>query len=335
MKVAVFSTKNYDKEFLTKANARYGHQLMFLEPRLTVETAKLAFGFDAVCVFVGDHLDKDVLSLLANNGVRVVVLRCAGFNNVDLVAAEALGLKVLRVPAYSPHGVAEHAVALILALNRKIIRANNRVHEGNFALEGLMGSELFGSTVGIIGTGKIGVCMARIMKGFGCHVIGYDEHANADCLAIGVQYVTKEELYKKADIISLHLPLMPTTHHMINAQAVKQMKTGVMLINTSRGGLIDTSAVIAGLKSGKIGYLGLDVYEEESLFFQDFSGQVLQDDVFARLLTFSNVIVTGHQAFFTSNALVNIAETTLKNVRDFEQGNPEPMNVVAIQKVKL
>ncbi len=331
MKIAVFSTKNYDKEFLTKANARYGHQLTFLEPRLTAETAKLGFGFEAVCVFVNDCLDKDVLTLLADNGVRAVVLRCAGFNNVDLVAAETAGLKVLRVPAYSPHGVAEHAVALILALNRKLIRANNRVHEGNFALEGLMGSELYGSTVGIIGTGKIGVCMARIMKGFGCHVIGYDEHTNPECLALGVKYVPKEELYKTADIISLHLPLMPTTYHMINAQAVKQMKTGVMLINTSRGGLIDTSAVITGLKSGRIGYLGLDVYEEESLFFQDFSGYVIQDDVFARLMTFSNVIVTGHQAFFTSNALTNIAETTLKNAKDFETGELDPRNVVMNQ----
>lgn len=334
MKVAVFSTKNYDKEFLTKANRQYGHELMFLEPRLTLETVKLAFGYEAVCVFVGDHLDKDVLSLLSKNGVRLVVLRCAGFNNVDLNAAEALGLTVLRVPAYSPHGVAEHAVALILALNRKIIRANNRVHEGNFALEGLMGVELFGSVVGIVGTGKIGTCMARIMKGFGCQVIGYDEHINPECQALGLTYVPKEELYRTSDIISLHLPLMPTTHHMINDQAVKQMKTGVMLINTSRGGLIDTTAVVAGLKTGKIGYLGLDVYEEESLFFQDFSGHVIQDDVFARLLTFSNVIVTGHQAFFTSNALTNIAETTLMNVRGFEQGAPDPVNVVSIQKVK-
>lgn len=335
MKVAVFNTKNYDRQFLNAANEKYGHELVFFEPRLMPETSKLAAGFDAVCVFVNDHVDKAVLASLRENNIRLIALRCAGFNNVDLNAADALGIQVLRVPAYSPHGVAEHAVALILGLNRRIYRSYNRVHDGNFSLEGLLGFELFGRSVGVIGTGKIGSCMARIMKGFGCHVIAHDEILSPDCEALGVKYVSKEELYKTSDIISLHLPLTPKTHHMINAQAISLMKDGVMLINTSRGGLIDTTAVIHGLKSGKIGYVGLDVYEEEeNLFFEDLSGRIIQDDVFARLLAFPNVLITGHQAFFTRNALSNIADTTLENITNFGQGTINSFNVVTAERIK-
>ena len=294
---------------------------MFFEPRLTLETRPLAAGFPAVCAFVNDQLDGPVLATLAGQGSRLIALRCAGFNNVDLKAAEQLGLAVVRVPAYSPHAVVEHTIALILALNRKIPRAHARVREGNFALDGLLGFDLHGTTVGIIGTGKIGTLVAKIMTGFGCVVLAYEPFPNAECRALGVRYVELPELLAESDIVTLHCPLVPDTYHMINAQALAQMKTSVMLINTSRGATLDTQAVIGALKSGKIGYLGLDVYEEETdLFFEDLSGQVIHDDVFALLLTFPNVIITGHQALFTRNALTNIAETTLSNITQFEQG---------------
>jgi D-lactate dehydrogenase len=241
----------------------------------------------------------------------------------------------VRVPAYSPHGVAEHTVGLMLALNRKIYRAQNRVREGNFSLEGLLGFELHGQTVGIIGTGKIGCLVAKIMTGFGCRILAYDPYPNEACRALGGQYVALDELFAQSDVISLHVPLMPATYHIINSEAITKMKTGVMLINTSRGGLIDTQAVIDGLKSGQIGYLGLDVYEEEGdLVFEDLSGHVIQDDVFARLLTFPNVIFTGHQAFFTENALTNIADTTLQNITDFAGGHVPPANIVTAEKKK-
>ena len=276
MKVAIFNTKSYDRESLKEANKQHGHNLVFFEAHLNEHTSKLAFGFDAVCVFVNDHLDKNTLSLLAEQGVRLVVLRCAGFNNVDLIAAQELGLTVARVPAYSPRGVAEHAVALILALNRKIYQALYRIRDSNFSLEGLLGFEIFGKTVGIMGTGKIGVCMARIMKGFGSQVLAYDIVKNPECEKLGVKYVSLEELYAQSDIVTLHMPLTRDTYHIINPKALETMKPGVMLINTSRGGLIDTRAVIDGLKSGKIGYLGLDVYEEEEeLFFEDLSGHII------------------------------------------------------------
>lgn len=335
MKVAVFNTKNYDRQFLNAANEKHKHSLTFFEPRLTPETAKLASGFDAVCAFVNDHLNKAVLTSLSQYNIKLIALRCAGFNNVDLNTADSLGIKVLRVPAYSPHGVAEHAVALILGLNRKTYRSYNRVHDGNFSLDGLLGFELYGRTAGIIGTGKIGSCMARIMKGFGCHVIAHDETLNPECEALGIKYVSKEELYKTSDIISLHLPLTPSTHHLVNPKSIALMKDGVMLINTSRGGLIDTTAVINGLKSGKIGYVGLDVYEEEeNLFFEDLSGKIIHDDVFARLLSFPNVLITGHQAFFTHNALSNIAHTTLENIANFEKGIINPLNTVTVERIK-
>ena len=335
MKVAVFGTKVYDKEFLMAANKDGAHTLVFFEPRLSPETCKLAFGFDCVCVFVNDQLNKEALTLLVQNGVRLIALRCAGFNNVDLNAAHELGVKVARVPAYSPHGVAEHTVALILALNRKIHRAYNRVRDGNFSLDGLMGVELHGQTLGIVGVGKIGIILARIMHGFGVHVVAYDPNFTAEHAAEGIRNVSMQELFVQSDMISLHVPLTPETYHMINDESLKQMKQGVMIINTSRGGLIDTKAVIKALKSGKVGYLGLDVYEEEGdLFFEDLSGTIIKDDAFTRLLTFPNVIITGHQAFFTRNALENICHTTIRNITDFEHGAIALGNEVTLVKVR-
>jgi D-lactate dehydrogenase len=321
MDVAVFSTRSYDEQFLSAAAAEHGHHLVFFEPRLTLETAPLAVGFPAVCVFVNDNLDAAVLRVLAAGGTRLVALRCAGFNNVDLDAAEQLGIAVARVPAYSPHAVAEHTVGLMLALNRKIHRAHNRVREGNFALEGLLGFDMVGRVAGIVGTGRIGAIVARILHGFGCRLLAFDMHRNADCEALGVQYVAWPQLLSDSDIITLHCPLTPQTHHLIDAQAIARMKPGVMLINTSRGKIIDTRAVIDGLKSGRIGHLGIDVYEEEAdVFFEDLSHTVLQDDMLARLLTFPNVLVTGHQAFFTREALEEIARVTMQNITALEAG---------------
>jgi D-lactate dehydrogenase len=318
MRVAVFSSKSYDRQFLDAQNAGR-HQFTYLEPRLDSSTAVAAAGAEAVCAFVNDHLDADVLALLAAQGVKLVALRCAGFNNVDLAAAKSLGIEVARVPEYSPHSVAEHAVAMMLTLNRKIHRASARVREGNFALEGLMGFDLYGKTVGVVGTGKIGLCFTRIMAGFGCKVLAYDPYPDERCVAAGAQYVDLPQLLRESDIISLHCPLTPQTHHLINEAAIRQMKRGAMLINISRGGIIDTRAVIRGLKSGVIGSLGLDVYEEEdNLFFRDLSNSVIHDDIFARLLTFPNVVVTGHQAFFTQEALAEIARVTLENISSFE-----------------
>ncbi len=321
MKVAVFSTKAYDRQFLSAVSSSTQHELVFFEPRLNRDTAILAAGFPAVCVFVHDQVDAPTLKILASGGTHLVVLRCAGFNNVDLQAAADLEVSVVRVPAYSPYGVAEHTVGLILSLNRKIHRAYNRVRESNFSLDGLLGFNLHQRTVGIIGTGKIGLILGQIMKGFGCQLLAYDVYRNSELEALGGKYVELPELFANSDIISLHCPLTPETHHLINAKAIEQIKSGVMLINTSRGALIDTQAVIEGLKSGKIGYLGVDVYEQESeLFFEDLSGEIIQDDIFQRLTTFPNVLVTGHQAFFTAEALHNIAETTFANITDIEQG---------------
>ncbi len=320
MKIAMFSTKGYDKTYFERANRAHGHEITFLEPRLLPETAPLAAGHDAVCAFVNDDLSAEVLRSLKEHGVELLALRSAGFNHLDLEAADELGLTVARVPAYSPHAVAEHAVALILGLNRKLFRAYNRVRDGNFSLEGLLGFDLHGRTVGVIGTGRIGQIFAGIMRGFGCEVLGYDPYPNPDAEKV-LSYVSLDELFARSHVISLHCPLTPETHDLIDADAVARMRDGVMLINTSRGRLVDTSAVIDGLKSGRIGHLGLDVYEEEeALFFQDLSGQVIQDDVFSRLLTFPNVLVTGHQGFFTQEAVTNIAETTLANVTAFASG---------------
>ncbi|MBZ0300876.1 MAG: 2-hydroxyacid dehydrogenase [Anaerolineae bacterium] len=320
MKVALFSAKSYERSFFSAANAPFGHEITYLEPRLTPETAPLAEHFPAVCIFVNDQVDADLMAQLAQGGTQLLALRSAGFNHVDLNAAEDLGLTVVRVPAYSPFAVAEHAVALILTLNRKTHRAYARVREGNFDLEGLLGFDIHGLTMGVVGTGKIGIEVARIMHGFGCQLLGYDPYPNPEAEKLGLHYVELDTLLAQSDIISLHSPLTPETYHLINADAINRLKPGAMLINTSRGALVDAAAAIEGLKSGQIGYLGLDVYEEEAdLFFEDLSDRIIQDDIFARLLTFPNVVITGHQAFFTRNALRAIAETTLANIRDFEQ----------------
>jgi D-lactate dehydrogenase len=320
--VAIFSTKKYDREFLTAANASR-HQLRFFEPQLNEETVSLAAGFDVACVFVNDQVNAPVITNLHSLGVRLIALRCAGYNNVDLAAAMKQGITVVRVPAYSPYAVAEHTIALMLALNRKMHRAYNRVREGNFALDGLIGFDMHGKIVGVIGTGQIGTVVAQILTGFGCPTLAFDPVPNPTCRSLGVQYVQLNELLAQSDVITLHCPLTPENKHIINDDAVARMKNGVMLINTSRGALLDTVAIVEALKSGKIGYLGLDVYEEEEeIFFEDRSGLILSDDVFARLLTFPNVIITGHQAFFTREALLKIAATTIDNITRFENHQP-------------
>lgn len=319
MNTVLFSTKPYDRKFFETAASGFSHELRFLEPRLTKETVELAQGFAAVCVFVNDDLDAQVLEALASQGTQVVALRCAGFNNVDIRAATERGIRVVRVPAYSPYAVAEHTACLILALNRNIHRAYSRVRDGNFSLNGLLGFDLHGRTVGVIGTGEIGTVFARIMRGLGCRVLGYDKFPNDACRELGVEYVELPQLFAESDIISLHCPLTPETHWLINAESIATMKDGVTIINTSRGAVIDTRAVIDGLKRGKIGHLGLDVYEEEAdVFFEDLSNVVIPDDTLSRLLTFPNVLITGHQAFFTEEALSCIAETTLQNLADIE-----------------
>lgn len=333
MQVAVFSTRPYDREFLTRANADGRHELIFHEARLDAGTAVAAQGAMAVCAFVNDRLNADTLQRLHGGGVRLVALRSAGFNHVDLPAAAALGIAVGRVPEYSPYAVAEHTAALVLTLNRKIHRAYNRVREGNFALEGLLGFDLHGRTVGVVGTGKIGACFATIMAGFGCRLLAFAPEVNPDLTALGAAYVTLPELLAGSDIVSLHCPLTPQTHHLIDDDALAAMKPGAMLINTSRGAVVDARAAVAALKSGQLGSLGLDVYEEEAdLFFRDLSDTVLHDDVFARLLTFPNVIVTGHQAFFTEQALTAIAETTLANLDHF-QAEGRPLHAVSVERI--
>jgi len=322
MKVGVFSTQPYDRDSLSEANRHHGHELVYSEARLDKDTVEYAASFDAVVVFVNDSLGRGVIERLAAGKTRLIALRCAGFNNVDLVAARELGLTVARVPAYSPHAVAEHAVGLILTLNRKYHRSYARVREANFSLVGLCGFDLQGRTVGVVGTGAIGLAFARIMLGFECRVLAYDPWPGARGRELGLSYVSLDDLVRASDVISLHCPLTPETHHLINASALAKMKRGAMLINTGRGALIDSSAAIAALKSGQLGYLGIDVYEqEEQLFFHDRSEQIVQDDVFMRLLTFPNVLVTAHQGFFTREALANIADTTLGNLTAFERGD--------------
>ena len=319
MEIAFFSAKPYDRASFNAVNQAYGHELTFFEPRLTSETVVLAANFLTVCVFINDELDETTLRALSSNGTQVIALRCAGYNNVDLDVAKELNIKVVRVPAYSPYAVAEHAVGLILMLNRKLYKAYNRVREDNFELKGLLGFDLHNKTVGVVGTGKIGERFARIMQGFGCKLLAYDLYKNPALLEMGIRYVTLPELLSQSDVISLHCPLLADTYHMINADSIALLKPGAMLINTSRGGLIDTKAVIQGLKSGQIGYLGSDVYEDEgSLFFQDLSDTVIQDDTFQLLQSFPNVVITAHQAFFTQEALANIANTTLTNINDIE-----------------
>jgi len=319
MRVSLFSTKIYDRTFFDAANRTHGHEIVYLEPQLTSETASLARGSDAVCAFVNDQLDGSNLRALAEGGTRIVALRSAGYNHVDLKAAANLGLKVVYVPRYSPHAVAEHTVALMLALNRHVHRAYNRVREGNFAIDGLLGFDFHGKAVGVIGGGRIGLCVARIMAGFGCRVMIADPVPSPDAVASGFALCSLDELLAESQAITLQCPLTPATRHLVNEESIGRMRRGVMLINTSRGGLIDTRAAIDGLIAGQIGYLGIDVYEEEAaLFYDDRSDEILKDAVFSRLLTLPNVLVTGHQAFFTEEALTTIAETTLASVSDFE-----------------
>lgn len=317
MKVAVFSAKKYDKDgFALWADTSL--QFHYIDSRLTHQTAQLAAGCHAICAFVNDDLSATVLRQLSELGIEMVALRCAGFNNVDLATAKSLGIRIARVPAYSPQAVAEHTVGMMLCLNRKLHKAYNRVRDDNFSLDGLLGFNLFGKTVGIIGTGRIGLATAKILHGFGCQLLCHDPVVSQDIAALNASYVSLEELYAKSDIISLHCPLTPDTKHLINHYSVGSMKDGVMLINTSRGALIDTQAVITGLKSRKIGYLGLDVYEQEAdLFFENLSEQVIDDEIFKRLLTFPNVLITGHQAFFTTEALQEICLVTSDNLLAF------------------
>jgi D-lactate dehydrogenase len=333
MRVAVYSSKPYDREFLDAANAAGRHQLVYLEARLDRDSARAAEGFPALCLFVNDGADAAVLESLAAHGLRLVVLRCAGFNNVDLAAAQRLGIAVGRVPEYSPHAVAEHAMALILALNRKIHRAYNRVREGNFALGGLLGIDLYRRPVGLVGTGKIGACLARILLGFGCEVLASDPQPDPALVAAGVRYLPLDALLPAVDILSLHCPLTPATRHLINAEALGRLRRGAMLVNTSRGAVIDTRAAIRALKSGQLGSLALDVYEEEGdLFFSDLSEHAIADDVFARLLTFPNVLITGHQGFFTREALTAIATTTVDNL-DHYAAVGRPRHPVSVERL--
>jgi D-lactate dehydrogenase len=334
MKIAVFSAKRYDREFLNAANVVEAHQLKYFEVPLDLETASLAAGHDVVCIFVNDKADASILGALQRGGTRAVALRCTGFNNVDLAAAERLGIKVVRVVDYSPYSVAEHAVALLLAINRKIHRAYNRTRDSNFELDGLMGFDLHGKTVAVLGTGKIGRVFARIMLGFGCDVIGYDKYPSAEFEALGARYAAPGEIGAKSDIISLHCPLTPETHHIVNAETLARVKPGAFLVNTSRGGLVDTEAAIEALKSGQLGGLALDVYEEEAaLFFRDLSSTVIADDVLQRLISFPNVIVTGHQAFFTREAVTTIIETTLRSVTEFATGKPLSNEIKASDQI--
>ncbi len=320
MRIAIFSTKPYDQATFEATPEAALHQFTFLKARLEPETVALAAGHDAVCAFVNDILDRAVLTQLHELGIKLIVMRCAGFNNVDLAAAKEFGLTVARVPEYSPFSVAEHTVGMMLSLNRHLHRAFNRVRERNFALEGLLGFDMHGRTAGVIGTGKIGSQVCRILVGIGCQVVCYDKFQDETLISANLRYASLDEVLRISEILTLHCPLTPETHHLVNSASLDQMKPGVMLINTSRGGLLDTKAVLGALKSGKIGYLGLDVYEDEAeLFFEDRSGVVLQDDIFARLLTFSNVLITGHQAFFTRDALDKIAAVTSENIITFEK----------------
>jgi D-lactate dehydrogenase len=323
MKIAVFSTKKYDRELLDAANRIYGHDISYFEAHLTPSTAGLAAGFPSVCVFVNDQVDSNTIAQLAAGGTRIIATRSTGFNHIDIEAAVAHNIKVVRVTDYSPYSVAEFAVGLLLSLNRKIHRAYNRTREGNFELDGLLGRDLHRQTVGVMGTGKIGRVFTQIMMGFGCTVFGYDKFPHPEFIAMGGHYVELDDLIERADIFSLHLPLTTDTHHIFNASRLARIKHGALLVNTSRGGLIDTEAAIESLKGGQLGGMAIDVYEQEAnLFFQDLSSQIITDDVIQRLVSFPNVIVTGHQAFFTREAVGTISTTTLQSISNFEAGQP-------------
>ena len=321
-RIAVFDTKPYDRFFFDEENRKYGFDITYFEAKLRPRTVNVTAGFDAVCAFVNDELDADVMEQLAKNGVKIVAMRCAGYNNVNLKAACEHGIPVVRVPQYSPYAVAEYALALLMTLNRKVHRAYNRVREGNFSISGLMGFDLRGKTMGVVGTGKIGRTFIGLLRGFGMRVLAYDLYPNPDAAReLNFEYVPLETLFRESDIISLHCPLTPENHHMINDATIAMMKKGIVLINTSRGRLIDSAALVNGLKSGHIGAAGLDVYEEETdYFFEDRSDRAVLDDILARLMTFPNVIVSSHQAFFTAEAERNIAETTMKSIDDYAHG---------------
>lgn len=330
MKVAVYSTHLFERQYLIEANQEE-HDLILFQESLNVKTTSLAHGCEAVCLFVNDDASGPVLDSLHEQGVRFIALRSAGFNNVDLKHAHEIGIRVANVPGYSPYAVAEHTVAMMLALNRKIISAHNRIMELNFSLDGLVGFDMNHKTVGIIGTGKIGCVVAKIINGFGCRILAFDQQENEKIVKeYNVKYVDLPTLCQESDIITLHVPLLHQTRHMINSSTIKLMRQGVMLINTSRGALVDTKDVISGLKTKRIGSFGMDVYEEEaSLFFQDHSDDILQDDVIARLLSFRNVLITGHQAFLTKEALTNISQTTIANLKAWKKGD-SPANELVI-----
>ena len=319
MKIAVFSTKSYDQEYFEKYNGEYNYNFTYFETTLKASTANLTNGFDAVCVFVNDIIDKETLKILSANNIQLIALRCAGYNNVDIEAARNYNIKIVRVPAYSPEAVAEHAIALILTLNRKTHKAYNRVREGNFSLKNLIGFNLQGKTVGVIGTGQIGATFIKLIKGFGCKIIAFDINKNKELLDLGVEYLELNEVFKRSDIVSLHCPLNQHTKHIINEKSIALMKDGVMIINTSRGGLVNTADVIECLICKKIGYLGIDVYEqEENLFFKDLSEHIIQDELILRLMSFPNVLITSHQAYFTKEAMTEITLTTLENIKSFK-----------------
>ncbi|KAE9540619.1 2-hydroxyacid dehydrogenase [Ursidibacter maritimus] len=323
MKIAVFSTKSYDRKYLEQANQQYGFELEFFDFMLNEQTVKMAEGCDAVCIFVNDDGSRAVLTKLAEQGTKMIALRCAGFNNVDLEAAKQLGLQVVRVPAYSPEAVAEHTVGLMMTLNRRIHRAYQRTRDANFSLEGLIGFNMHGRTVGVIGTGKIGIATMRILKGFGMQILAFDPFKNPVAEEIGATYVGLDELYARSDVITLHCPATAENYHLLNKESFDKMKEGVMIINTSRGSLINTTDAIEALKERKIGALGLDVYENErELFFEDKSNDVILDDVFRRISSCHNVLLTGHQAFLTEEALMNISDVTLSNIQTLQTHTP-------------
>lgn len=323
IKIAFFDAKQYDIDSFENVNKNYKYEIKYFKDHLNIDTVSLTKGYNVVCVFVNDVLSKEVIDILLSNKIELIALRCAGYNNIDLNAAYKR-LHTVRVPAYSPHSVAEHTVALMLTLNRKIHKAYNRVRDNNFTISGFLGFDMYGKTAGVIGAGKIGRVLIKILRGFDINVLVYDYLKDENFeKEVGCKYVDINTLYKESDIISLNCPLTKETFHMINSESIKKMKEQVMIINTGRGQLIDTKALITGLKSGKIGSAGLDVYEEESeYFFEDFSQSIINDDTLARLLTFNNVIITSHQAFFTKEALANIAATTLDNIKDYFDGKP-------------
>lgn len=337
IRIAVYGTRSYDRAFLSTANATHGFNLQFIEAPLTALTARLAAGHQAICVFVNDMVDRPVLQELAQAGVGLIALRCAGYNNVDLAVAQTLGIAVVRVPAYSPHAVSEFTIGLLLSIDRKIHRAWSRVRENNFALDGLVGRNLHGRVAGVVGTGQIGALVARTLRaGFGCEVLASDPVENPTLIDIGVRYVPRDLLLREAEIISLHCPLTPDTRHLIDAKALAAARPGLVIVNTSRGALIDASALIEALKQRKVAGVALDVYEQEAgIFFDDLSSEIIDDDVLQRLLTFPNVLMTGHQAFLTQEALTAIAETTLASVADFAAGRPLQHRVEAAPTAKL